>query len=264
MARRRSTPYVFSTLEVPRRAEIVARRISEAIHVGDVEVGEKLPSEAVLSEQLGVSRSVLRDALSIMMELGLIRIEAGAAGGAFVIASPTQWVPSGLRLSEVDLSDMADVLIARRVIEPPIVELAACEATDRDFAALDAALAPARALGRIPKTHAGEAAIDCLVLTAARFNVALGRATHNTTMAEMMDLLSRAMEPVRQVAVRQAPREALSTLEHTLSAVSTRDLVMIRQSIAIRLDHLEATWERLASRKLKDMRRQVNAAPPGL
>ncbi len=250
MVRRRQTPFVFPKLEVPRRSEIVARRLAEAIHVGDVAVGEKLPSEAMLSEQLGVSRSVLRDALKLLAALTLIRIEPGAAGGAFVAASPTEWVPSALRLADFERMDMAEVLLARRVIEPPIVELAAIEARESDLAAMAATLSFPRALGPIPKRDASEEQVECLLLTAARFNVALGRATHNRVMMQIMDILIRAMEPVRLIAVRQAPREALTTLEATFQAVAQRDAVLIRKSIETRFRHLESAWERASQRRL--------------
>jgi len=69
-------------------------------------------------------------------------------------------------------------------------------------------------------------------------------------MMQIMEILIRAMEPVRLIAVRQAPREALTTLEATLQAVAQRDGALIRKSIETRFRHLETAWERASQRRL--------------
>ena len=56
MARVKPTRFVFQPVQLVRPCKIVAYRISEAIRAGDVQIGERLPSEHNLSEQLGVSR----------------------------------------------------------------------------------------------------------------------------------------------------------------------------------------------------------------
>jgi hypothetical protein len=136
-------------------------------------------------------------------------------------------------------------------IEPAIVELAAREATEKDFAAMNALLALARAMAPISECDPTDEEIICLALTAARLNVALGRATQNATMAEIMNPLSRAMDPVRHLAVRESPREALSPLEATLDAVTRRDVELIRRTLTVRFDHVEEVRERTSKRRLR-------------
>lgn len=57
---------------VPQAA---ARRIQEMIHAGDLRQGEMLPPQRELSERLNVSRASLREALSVLETLGLLRTE---------------------------------------------------------------------------------------------------------------------------------------------------------------------------------------------
>lgn len=57
---------------VPQAA---ARRIQEMIHAGDLRQGELLPPQRELSERLNVSRASLREALSVLETLGLLRTE---------------------------------------------------------------------------------------------------------------------------------------------------------------------------------------------
>lgn len=71
------------TGRVPVPHETV-RRIQEMISAGQVKPGERLPSQRTLSEQFNVSRTSLREALSVLETLGFVRIEAGR--GAIVCA----------------------------------------------------------------------------------------------------------------------------------------------------------------------------------
>ncbi|MFP7572079.1 FadR/GntR family transcriptional regulator [Marivita sp. S2033] len=66
----------------------LSAQIAEAIHSDIVDgrllVGDRLPSEAELAEQHGVSRATVREALKRLAAQSLIRTERGAFGGAFV------------------------------------------------------------------------------------------------------------------------------------------------------------------------------------
>jgi len=62
----------------------IAAAIRDAILSGKLIVDERLPSEAELSEQFGVSRPTVREALKRLAAQNLIRTQRGATGGAFV------------------------------------------------------------------------------------------------------------------------------------------------------------------------------------
>lgn len=62
----------------------IAQAIRDAIIEGRMIVDQRLPSEAELSEQFGVSRSTVREALKRLAAQSLIRTQRGAFGGAFV------------------------------------------------------------------------------------------------------------------------------------------------------------------------------------
>lgn len=62
----------------------IAGAIREAIISGDLRVDDRLPSESELSDQFGVSRPTVREALKRLGAQSLIRTQRGATGGAFV------------------------------------------------------------------------------------------------------------------------------------------------------------------------------------
>ncbi len=62
----------------------IAQAIRDAIVSGDLNVDERLPSEAELSDHFSVSRPTVREALKRLAAQSLIRTQRGASGGAFV------------------------------------------------------------------------------------------------------------------------------------------------------------------------------------
>src|SRR6185437_9323381 len=79
---------VFAQLADAGRAEQVARRLADAIVLGVLVPGERLPSEAELARRFGVALVTAREGLGILREAGLVETRRGRDGGSFVIESP--------------------------------------------------------------------------------------------------------------------------------------------------------------------------------
>ena len=110
----------------PKTAEIVASRIRGQILRGQLGEGSALPSEAVLVEQLGVSRPTLREAFRLLESEGLIVIRRGAHGGARVVPPTTTAAArhAGLVL-QYRGATIEDIFNTRAIIEPPAAGLVA-------------------------------------------------------------------------------------------------------------------------------------------
>ena len=65
----------------PSLADTVASRLRREISEVRYKLGEKLPTERELSETYGVSRAVIREALGLLKQDGLVRSRQGS--GAF-------------------------------------------------------------------------------------------------------------------------------------------------------------------------------------
>ncbi|AIJ49364.1 hypothetical protein O987_26490 [Comamonas testosteroni TK102] len=77
-------PLNFQPIRSTRAFEEIAAQIRTELAEGRLRVGNRLPSERALSEQFGVSRNTLREALRSLEHAGLVRLQKGATGGAFI------------------------------------------------------------------------------------------------------------------------------------------------------------------------------------
>ncbi|MGH3039100.1 MAG: FadR/GntR family transcriptional regulator, partial [Gaiellaceae bacterium] len=69
---------------VRKAYEQVNDQLRELIVSGELAPGERLPNEAVLAREFGVSRATVREALRILTAQNLIRTTKGAGGGSYV------------------------------------------------------------------------------------------------------------------------------------------------------------------------------------
>lgn len=99
-------------------------------------VGEKLPSERTMVQEYGVSRNVLREALVLLGDRGLIEIRPGK--GSYVTDKKNvRLVQHFERVLEKDRDSQMQVLEVRELLELAMFEKAALNATPKDIEALE-------------------------------------------------------------------------------------------------------------------------------
>ena len=76
---------VFAQLADAGRAEQVARRLADAILLGVLTPGERLPNEAELARRFGVALVTAREGLGMLRQAGLVETRRGRDGGSFVV-----------------------------------------------------------------------------------------------------------------------------------------------------------------------------------
>lgn len=79
---------VYRSLPETERSEAIVNRISKAIALGLLKVGERLPPETALSEMFGVAPSTLREALADLRDQGIVTTRRGRNGGTFIVKQP--------------------------------------------------------------------------------------------------------------------------------------------------------------------------------
>jgi DNA-binding FadR family transcriptional regulator len=125
---------VFQPVHPPTTFEETVERLGTAIRLGLLQPASRLPPERDLAEQLRISRSTLRQALTTLVQSGHLVSLRGRAGGTFVAERP----PLGQDVATEVLGEGARAVLDYRVaIETGAVVLAAERAARADLERLD-------------------------------------------------------------------------------------------------------------------------------
>ena len=112
---------VFEPVQTATTFEETVDRLGTAIRLGILVPGSRLPSERELAEQLAISRSTLRQAITALVESGHLTSVRGRSGGTFVVPEPPLAEGSAGPLPD----DWRQTLDLRIAIETGVVALAA-------------------------------------------------------------------------------------------------------------------------------------------
>ncbi len=113
---------LFRPVRAGNAFEETVERLLQAIRLGVVGAGERLPSERELAERLGVSRVTLREAIRALSDAGYVESRRGRYGGTFVNDTlPGPPAPDG----KIDAVGLEDALCLRYVLETGAAEMAA-------------------------------------------------------------------------------------------------------------------------------------------
>jgi len=133
MRRDAAVDAVFKPVHPPSTFEETVERLGTAIRLGILAPGSQLPPERVLAEELAISRSTLRQALTTLTQSGHLVAVRGRAGGTFVAAEP----PLAELIDEPLGHDAWEVLDMRVAVESGAAVLASERAGDDDLDRLD-------------------------------------------------------------------------------------------------------------------------------
>ena len=117
-----------NTIQRKSLADEVAAKLQQQIALGKYKVNEKLPIEPELMKAFGVGRSTIREAIKILANSGLLRVQQGL--GTFVDNPTGSKEPLGQRLKRADIKDLDEV---RQLLEMKIAEKAALNRTAADL-----------------------------------------------------------------------------------------------------------------------------------
>ena len=93
--------------------------------------GDKLPNEMELSEQLGVSRITLREAIRILVTANVLEIKRGK--GTFVKEDFKQYTFKGLEVGSTAKVGLNDLYEMRLIFEPEVAYYATLRATEKEI-----------------------------------------------------------------------------------------------------------------------------------
>lgn len=220
--------------------------LGEAIVAGRYAVGASLPPEPLLGEELGVSRTVVREAVKSLAAKGLIT--TGPKVGTRVLSSDHwNWFDpdiviwqSRAGLTREFLRDLQDL---RRVLEPAAVRMAAERATAQDIAQIEEAYEGMR----LAVEEGGDYVAHDL-----RFHQGLLRACHNRMIVQMSKALSALLRTSFEISTsrKDGPRNSLPMHRAVVDAVVARQPAKAERAILVLIDSAREDIEAvLASRR---------------
>lgn len=187
MAEESASVVHFEPIQTRRAFEEICQRIREQVAAGRLKPGDKLPAERELAQQLGVGRNALREALRSLEIAGIVRLQKGVKGGAFIRegdAGPmNQVVQDMFSLGSISVDELTE---ARLHIQALVVRLACVRAAHADFDALSA---------NIDRTEEVTASGDFLrrVECSREFYSLLAAATRNDVLSMMVASLTEIL-----------------------------------------------------------------------
>lgn len=153
------------------------------IHERNYQPGDKLPTEMELTELLGVSKNMVREALRVLVSRNIVVIRQGA--GTFL--SEKNGVvddPFGFVMVRDKRKLTEDALQIRSILEPPIAALAAQNGTEEEFAELRQILM---------ELESSMAKHELYFELDARFHQKIAECTHNMLMMNLVPVITEGI-----------------------------------------------------------------------
>jgi GntR family transcriptional regulator, transcriptional repressor for pyruvate dehydrogenase complex len=224
---------VFKPVQPPSTFEETVERLGTAIRLGVLAPSTQLPPERELAEQLAISRSTLRQALTTLVQSGHLVSVRGRAGGTFVAERP----PLGIQPAGEVLGERTRAVLDFRVaVETGATVLAAERATSEDLENLVALTV---------EMSETTGPFDDYRRADVRFHIGLAEASHSPRLVDAMtevqgqmsDLIFRIAHPDEVLTSSNDQHKRLITL---LGAGDSGSAVELMR------EHLEGTEHILA------------------
>jgi len=204
----------FQQVKTRRVFEEICEQIRRRLASGALKPGDKLPAERDLATEFRVSRPAVREALRTLEISGVVSLQKGVKGGAFIRdgnpALLTQSLQDLMFLGRVSLASLAE---ARHLINGLVIELACERATEDDFVALETNMR------EIEESEDLQHRAD----EGVRFFGLIARATRNEVLVMLVDSLSDIIRFVIDRTGRKARPELVPVRRRILKAMRARD-----------------------------------------
>jgi DNA-binding FadR family transcriptional regulator len=163
-------------------ADEVAQRLQEQISLGIYKPGEKLPTEPALMQAFGVGRSSIREAVRILANSGILRVQQGL--GTFVEASTGIEEPLPQRLKRAAADDLDEV---RLLLEIKIAQKAALNRSPEDLEKMEVYL-------RQRKEAANADDIAAAIEADINFHISIAEASGNSILTDLYKTVAHQLK----------------------------------------------------------------------
>lgn len=163
----------------------IVNQFIDQIEQGEFKQGMQLPPERQLARNLGVSRSSLREALTVLQMLNLVETVAGE--GTFITGKPGEELKNYLNNVNVDESPFV-IIQARKAIEPSIASLAATQHNETNLQRIS------EILEWIDSDHSETQVLGDIFSEGDReFHLGIAKATENPILVSIQEMFHSLM-----------------------------------------------------------------------
>ncbi len=231
MEREAAVAAVFKPVRAPTMFEETVERLGTAIRLGLLQPGSRLPPERELADELQISRSTLRQALTTLEQSGHLTQRRGRTGGTFVASEPPL-----ATTGETGLSEAAWATLDHRVaVEAGAVLLAAERAKAGDLVRLD----------ELVDRMAASEDFEDYRRADIRFHIGIAEAARSPRLVEAMTEVQGQMSGL--ISIIAHPEQVLthSNEQHRRIVACLRHGEGVK-AVALMREHIEGTEHILA------------------
>ncbi len=180
--------------------------ILDGLMAGIIQQGDKIPSERELSEQLGIGRSTLREAIKVLVIMGLLEIRKGqgtyiSEGSDGFYTAPLRW---GLIIGSRSVMELIEV---RTILECEAARLATERARKQDMDCIGEDIAN---MDKAIEENDPES----FVAADVDFHMNIVNATNNSAMAQMLKTIRKLLEIWIAKVLTDRPSMQITLKEH--------------------------------------------------
>jgi GntR family transcriptional regulator, transcriptional repressor for pyruvate dehydrogenase complex len=221
-----------------RLSDHVAEQLLATIQERGLRAGDQLPTERALSEQFGVSRTVVREAVRSLAGKGIIEPRAGRGLRVATVTPSSVWQSMSLAVGPEDSLDFRKVHEVRAMLEVEIAGRAAERASKAEIAAM-----------RETCDHMAlvlEETEEVSIVDVA-FHRAVAQGAHNEFFDLILEALADPLLEIRRVTFNLHHRSQRALDQHleVLAAIEAGDVAEARLAMAAHLAEVEEAWAKV-------------------
>ena len=191
----------------------------------NLQPGDKLPNETVLSERLNAGRSSVREAMKLLASRNIVTIRQGS--GTYIASSPGMVEdPLGLTFIGNKQKLIQDLLEVRFLLEPSIAAMAATRANKKDIKKITTLCDEVEAL---LKKHADHTRKDI------EFHTAIALSSKNVVVPRLIPVINSSIPLFVEMTQNTLHKETIESHREIAEAIAAHDTLRAQDAMYLHL-----------------------------
>lgn len=224
----------FKTIKKKSTLEIVIQQIKMEIKNGNLKSGERLPSERELSDQLGVSRTSIREAVKALSFSGYLKVIQGK--GTYILDTANKYNDVVDLFSELSNYSLDYLMETRIMLESEFARIAALNANEDEISLIE----------NIFKEIVNSKDLNSFFVKDLEFHLTIADATHNPIMSGLMKIITEMLYKETRKIISVSKYTRKNTIEITrklVRAIKQRNALEAKKLMADHIRDIKTSLE---------------------